>query len=95
MKPSRENNHKNTCTGRPAPLEPDSATKKSHDTAKGGETSRQQKRKKTIDDYEIVNLPGKEDTSLGTGTFGEVKLVRDKAKPDKLYALKAVRNMSG
>ena len=48
------------------------------------------KKQKTLEDYELVNQPNKTNPDLGKGSFGQVKLVRDKVDPKKLYALKIV-----
>lgn len=45
--------------------------------------------KKSMSDYEFVNLENKNSPLLGRGAFGEVKLVKDKLE-GKLYALKSV-----
>jgi hypothetical protein len=46
-------------------------------------TTTEIKRRKRIEDYEIVN-------HLGKGAYGEVKLVKEKEDPSKMYAMKIV-----
>lgn len=46
--------------------------------------------KKSLDDYEVVNHPTKSTPDLGKGSYGCVKLVKEKGKGDKLYAMKIV-----
>ena len=46
------------------------------------------KKKKTLDDFEVVE--GKTG-QLGKGSFATVKLVKEKENPNKLYAMKIVR----
>jgi len=38
----------------------------------------------------VINQPNKSNADLGKGSFGQVKLVRDKADPSKQYAMKVV-----
>ena len=48
-------------------------------------------KKRCLDDFEMLN-PGNNrfGSDLGKGAFGQVKLVREKANPNNLYALKIV-----
>jgi len=47
--------------------------------------------KKSILDFEVINIGnGLFGSDLGKGSFGKVRLVKDKNNPDKLYALKIV-----
>ena len=48
--------------------------------------------KKCLDDYEVVNLPNKTSSDLGKGSYGSVKLVKEKGNPNpnQLYAMKIV-----
>jgi len=42
-------------------------------------------------DFEVINIGnGLFGSDLGKGSFGKVRLVKDKNNPDKLYALKIV-----
>jgi hypothetical protein len=52
-----------------------------------GISDNQSKKKKSIEDYEIVN---EKKSDLGKGAYGQVRLVREKADPSKLYAMKIV-----
>ena len=42
------------------------------------------KAKKSLKDYELVNVANKKTPDLGKGAFGSVRLVKDKSD-DKLY----------
>ena len=48
--------------------------------------------KKTLEDYEVVNVPNKNSADLGKGSYGSVKLVKEKGNPNsnKLFAMKIV-----
>ena len=48
--------------------------------------------KKSLDDYEVVNVPNKTSADLGKGSYGSVKLVKEKGNPNsnKLFAMKIV-----
>ena len=48
--------------------------------------------KKCLEDYEVVNLPNKTTSDLGKGSYGSVKLVKEKGNPNpnQLYAMKIV-----
>lgn len=48
------------------------------------------KKKKSLEDYEIVE--GKQG-HLGKGAYATVKLVKDKENPNKLFAMKIVRQI--
>ena len=52
------------------------------------------KRQKTFSDFEIVKESDKTNSDLGKGAFGQVKLVREKARPEKKYAMKVVSYFS-
>jgi len=48
-------------------------------------------KKKTVDDFELVNVPNKTTSDLGKGSYGQVKLVKEKGNPSsKCYAMKVV-----
>ncbi len=50
-------------------------------------------RKRSLADYELVNVAGKNTPELGKGAFGEVRLAR--AKDDgKLYAIKSINKQN-
>ena len=47
--------------------------------------------KKNLDDYEVVNVPNKTSADLGKGSYGSVKLVKEKGtNSNKLFAMKIV-----
>jgi len=51
-------------------------------------------KKKTVDDFELVNVPNKTTSDLGKGSYGQVKLVKEKGNPSsKCYAMKVVKNL--
>ena len=92
--PIRESIHKKACAQAPAHqfATPDklpdtsflnTSTISSSDSAK----------KRCLDDFEMLN-PGNNrfGSDLGKGAFGQVKLVREKANPNNLYALKIVES---
>lgn len=58
----------------------------------GSESSK--KKQKNLEDFEVINQPNKSNADLGKGSFGQVKLVRDKADPSKQYAMKVVKFVS-
>ena len=53
-----------------------------------------QKKKKSLDDYEIIDQNNETKPDLGRGTYSKVKLVKEKVNPRKSYAMKIVRLMS-
>lgn len=50
--------------------------------------------KRTLQDFEVVTHPQKSTSDLGKGSYGSVKLVKEKGKGDKLYAMKIVCTFS-
>ena len=46
--------------------------------------------KRKLEDFEFAIHPQKATSDLGKGSYGSVKLVREKENPDKLYAMKIV-----
>jgi len=49
-----------------------------------------QKKKKTLNDFEIIDQNNATKPDLGRGTYSNVKLVKEKANPRKSYAMKIV-----
>lgn len=53
-----------------------------------------QKKRKSLDDFEIIDQNKDKKPELGRGTFSNVKLIREKGNLRKLYAMKIViRNL--
>ena len=46
--------------------------------------------KKTLQDFEVTNVPGRSTPDLGKGSYGSVKLVQEKGRLDQLFAMKIV-----
>lgn len=56
-------------------------------------TTKSRHKRRTIEDYEFVDHPEKNTSDLGKGTYGRVKLVKDK-RNDQLFAMKIVFSLS-
>jgi hypothetical protein len=50
-------------------------------------TTSDAKKRKTLEDYEFID---DKKSDLGKGAYGQVKLVREKGDPSKMYAMKIV-----
>jgi len=54
-------------------------------------TTRSQNKKKKLEDFEEVEMPNRNNSDLGRGSYGIVKLVKEKGdSSSKLYAMKVV-----
>jgi len=88
-----DSSHKTACTGYKNANTHIPASTSDLDTSNISSISSNdpKQKKKTVDDYELANVPNKTTSDLGKGSYGQVKLVKEKGNPSsKLYAMKVI-----